>query len=76
MSSAREIGAVLEAVVETVRECPEGCPGGILYAGLMTLGCNLSTFEAMMAALVREGKLEKRGQVYFAVANASLTPQE
>lgn len=64
--TAKGIAAVLEAIVETVKDTgPDGVPGGILYAGLMAMGCSYSMFEALMGALVREGKLVKRGQLYF-----------
>lgn len=36
-----------------------------LYAALMSYGCTLETFERFMALLIKERKLEKRGQLYF-----------
>jgi len=40
--------------------------GGTLYAVLMTYGCTMEQFEQLTSALVAAGKLEKRGQLYFA----------
>jgi hypothetical protein len=62
IAALRQIAA---AVVEAVREAgPMGAPGGHLYAALMAQGCTLSQFESLMGALVRTGKLTKRGQCY------------
>jgi hypothetical protein len=64
--TSKVIGAVLESIVETIKDSgPEGVPAGLLYAGLMSIGCSYSTFEALMQTLLREGKLVKRGQLYF-----------
>jgi len=57
---------VLDLVATTVEECGgTGCPGGILYAGMMNVGVTLEQFEAIMARLVRDGRVTKRGQVYY-----------
>ena len=59
--------ALCDAVVDTVRASGKvGTPGGTLYAVLMTHGCTMEQFEQLMSALVAAGKLEKRGQLYFA----------
>ena len=64
------VKAIFDAVVESVKEAgPMGAPGGSLYAALMTYGFTLNQFEAIMDALIRIGKLEKRGQLYF-IANS------
>ncbi len=64
--TAKAFSAVLEIIVEAVKEGgPLGVPGGHLYAALMAYGCSLSLFERMMEVLVEEGKLTKRGQLYF-----------
>jgi len=56
-----------DAVVDSVRAGgPLGVPGGTLYATLMTYGCTLSQYEQIMGALVSAGRLEKRGELYFA----------
>lgn len=59
--------AVVSAVLDVARAAgPEGVPGGTLYAALMTHGCSLEQFEALMGALVKAGRLTQRGQLYFA----------
>jgi hypothetical protein len=58
---------IADMIVLTVKESgPIGAPGGVLYAALMTHGCTLHQFEQIMGALVRAGKLTKRGHCYFA----------
>jgi hypothetical protein len=62
--AVRMIGAY---IVDSVRVAGSmGAPGGTLYAALMAHGCTLEQFESLMGALVRAGKLQKRGQLYFA----------
>ena len=56
-----------DAIVEAVEVAGDhGAPGGVLYAALMG-HMSLSTFEGLMAALVKAGKLTRRGQLYFVV---------
>jgi hypothetical protein len=56
---------VMRAVIDTVREAgPMGAPGGHIYAALMTQGASLQQYESLMSALVRTGKLARRGQCY------------
>lgn len=59
---------IIEAVVAAGAD---GAPGGVLYAALMTVGCSLEQFETIMSTLVRLGKLQKRGQCYFAMTEAT-----
>lgn len=66
MDAQEIIETVKSAIVESVQAAgPLGCPGGPLYAALMSYGCTLETFERFMALLIKERKLEKRGQLYF-----------
>jgi hypothetical protein len=58
---------VMNAMVEAVKACPDGAPGGILYAALMGYGCTLEQFEMLMTVLVEAKKVRKSGQLYFAV---------
>ena len=65
--AARALLAICDAVVAAVRAGGTlGTPGGTLYAVLMTYGCTMEQFEQLTTALVAAGKLEKRGQLYFA----------
>jgi hypothetical protein len=57
---------VATAIVETVAECPQGAPGGVLYAALMSR-MSLQTFEQIMAGLVDAKRLRRSGELYFAV---------
>jgi len=65
---AAALRMIVSAVLETIQQAgPLGAPGGHLYAALMTRGCTLSQFESLMGALVRTGRVEKRGECYHAV---------
>lgn len=56
---------IMAAIVETVKDLgPQGAPGGHLYAALMGV-MRLDQFEVFMGALVKAGKLVKRGECYF-----------
>jgi len=60
--------AIGDGIVDAVRAAgPMGCPGGTLYAALMTQGCTLQQFESIMSGLVRAGKLRKSNNLYFVV---------
>ena len=59
---------VLDAVVDAVKAGGAmGAPGGIIYAAMMARGCTLANYEAIMAALVRVGKIRRSGDLYFSV---------
>jgi hypothetical protein len=63
----RALALVCSAILDAVREAGStGAPGGVIYAGLMAAGCSLAQYEAMMGTLVRIGRLERRGEIYFA----------
>jgi hypothetical protein len=67
----RAVAALGNAIVDAVRGAgPLGAPGGVIYAALMGQGCTLERYEQFMAALVRVGRLTKRGECYF-VAGAN-----
>ncbi len=63
------LAQVLEAIVETVNEAPNGAPCGPLYMALMHVWPSLSsqTFNMMIAALVSEGKVERRNHCLYRV---------
>lgn len=67
-AQAAALRAIVDAVVDAVRAAgPLGAPGGHLYAALMAQGCTLSQFESLMGALVRTGKVTRRGECYHVV---------
>lgn len=57
---------VCESIVEVIDNSSQtfGVPGGHLYAMLMQY-MNLDTFEKIMGALVKAGKITKRGECYY-----------
>lgn len=66
-TQVEQMRAVLEAVKDAVAVAgPDGVSGGTLYASLMASGCTFTTFGAIMGALVKIGKVKKRGHFYFA----------
>jgi hypothetical protein len=70
------LAATVDAVIDTVIQSDQtiGAPGGALYAALMTQGMSLEYFEAMMSAIVKTGKLVKRGDCYFAPRSTTGVP--
>lgn len=59
---------IADSIIESVKAAGKGgAPGGVIYAALMQQGCTLNQYESLMAGLVRAGKLEKRGELYFAL---------
>jgi hypothetical protein len=66
---ASALRLIVSAVLETIEEAgPMGAPGGHLYAALMHAGCTYSQFVSLMGALVRSGRVVKRGECYHATA--------
>lgn len=57
---------IVQAIAETGKV---GMPAGTLYAALMAQGCTMSMFDQIMAGLVSAKKVEKRGQLYFAITS-------
>lgn len=65
---AQELGNAFE---EAVKESGSmGAPAGVLYAGCMNV-LSLNTFEFIMGALVKVGRLTKKGNLYFLGPNAT-----
>ena len=60
------IRAVCDAIVcAVIAAGSNGAPAGPIYAALMTQGCTLEQFNALMSGLVRAGKLRQDGDLYF-----------
>lgn len=58
---------VADAIIDTVKQAGSlGAPSGPMYAALMTQGCSLNQYQAIMGGLVRAGKLRQEGDLYFA----------
>ena len=57
---------VANAVLETVRECPDGAAEGPMYGAFMEHGMNLQTFQAIVEALIATGKIRREGYLLFA----------
>ena len=57
---------LIDATLDTVKECPDGAPAGSLYMVFQHVGMTLDQFHTFMGALVEAGKLRKIGHLYFA----------
>ena len=56
---------LINAVLNTIAETPEGAPGGILYAGLMTKGLTYEGFQRLQAFVVSAGLVNINGDLWF-----------
>ena len=56
-----------DAVVDTVREAPQGAPAGPMYAAFVAHGMSLEMFDAITGALVEAGKIRRQGDLFFPV---------
>lgn len=65
--TVKALKLVMDAIVDTVKEAPDGAPEGAVYAALMHFGCSLDTYNSIIAALVKAGKLRKSGHLLYAV---------
>lgn len=68
LSLAEVLAEIKSIIVDVVSESDQtfGAPGGHIYAALMGVGLSLSQYQYIMDSLVREGRLARRGQCYFA----------
>jgi len=71
MATAKEtvqaLAAIIEAIYETIKESGDlGAPSGIIYAAVMGVGINLETYNAIIDAMVKSGKVRKSGDLLFA----------
>jgi hypothetical protein len=58
---------VANAVLETVRETPQGAPEGPMYLAFQHYGMSLDTFQQITAALIETGKVRRSGNVLYPV---------
>ena len=65
-AQAQALRMIVDAVLDTIKQSPDGAPAGHLYAALMAQGCSLNQFESLMGALTRKGMIRKSGDVYHA----------
>ena len=72
MANAEVIAIRLaQAMLEVVQECGEdGAPAGALYMGFVHVGLSLTSFEAIMGALVQSGRVTLSNNCYYPVDGA------
>lgn len=67
--AVRAIQALAAIIEETAREAgPLGAPSGVVYMALNGVGVSLDTYQALLAALGRAGRIQVRGDLVRAVA--------
>jgi hypothetical protein len=62
IQALRAIAASIQEAIEVAG--PNGAPGGILYAALMSAGCSLNQFQQIMSGLERAGYVARDGECY------------
>ena len=63
---------ILDTLVETIREVPDGMPSAHLYAMLMS-DMSHDMYERLIGILVQSGKVTKEGFLLKAVDTAKVT---
>lgn len=53
-----------------------GAPGGVIYAGLMTLGCSLEQYQQLMDGMVANKLLVKNGDCYLVTLQGEVVRQK
>jgi hypothetical protein len=65
----RAVQALAEIIEETAREAgPMGAPSGVVYMALNGAGVSLETYQAVLGALQRAGRVTVSGDLIRAVA--------
>ena len=59
---------VLNAIADSIKEMPDGCPLGPLYAALMTRGMSYDTFMNIISTMQGVGLIEVRHHCAFWIA--------
>jgi hypothetical protein len=49
----------------TAEAGPEGCPSGVLYAALMTVGIRLDQYEAIIGVLAKRGRIRRANHLLY-----------
>lgn len=64
----KQLKEIMFSTLDAIKAAgPTGAPAGVLYAGLMSYGCNITQFESLMSALERTGKIRREGDLVFAI---------
>lgn len=66
MNPNQAIKLIINSVVDSLKANPSGTPEGSLYAVMMTQGCSLEQFNAIIGALCDAGMIRKQGNLLFA----------
>lgn len=65
---ARAVVALAEVIEGTVNDSgPMGAPSGVIYAALMAHGVTLDVYQGIVGTLVRMGRIQQSGDVFYAV---------
>jgi len=66
MNPTQALKLICDGIIQSLKTNPTGTPEGSLYAVLMTQGCTLEQFTAIIGALCDAGMIRKEGHLLFA----------
>lgn len=66
MNPNQALKLVCDGIIESLKTNPAGTPEGVLYAVMMTQGCTIVQFRAIVTALIYAGMIRKEGNLLFA----------
>jgi hypothetical protein len=66
MTATQALKLICDGVIDSLKTNPSGTPEGSLYAIMMSQGCTLEQFNAIISGLCSAGMIRKEGSLLFA----------
>ena len=66
MNPTQALKLICDGIIESLKTNPSGTPEGSLYAIMMSQGCTLEQFNAIISGLCDAGMIRKQGNLLFA----------
>lgn len=66
MNPTQALKLVCDGIIQSLKTNPAGTPEGSLYAVMMSQGCSLEQFQAIISGLCNAGMIRKQGNLLFA----------
>jgi hypothetical protein len=66
MTPTQALKLICDGVIDSLKTNPSGTPEGSLYAIMMSQGCTLEQFNAIISGLCNAGMIRKEGHLLFA----------
>lgn len=66
MNPNQALKLICDGIIESLKTNPAGTPEGSLYAVMMSQGCTIVQFRAIIGALIDAGMIRKQGNLLFA----------